>query len=103
MGGSKGPQLVADGDHRRPKKSKKIESFILTKFNDFGRRRACTLAREGRGRREEGEEAYLRHRRSFFGEKLDGTGMVFREIFFGDCRRFAPKFFGTKKGEGSPL
>ena len=84
-------------------KMAKKEDFSATKSGDFGRRRACTSAREGRGRREEGEEAYLRRRRGFSDEKLDGTRTGLREEISGDCRRFAPGFFGRKKGEGSPL
>ena len=98
----RGPKPVVGGDHRHQKNGKKKGSSAI-KSGDSGRRQACTSARKGRRRREEGEEAYLRRRWSFSDEKLDGTGTVFRGGFSDDCRRFVPRFFGRKKGEGSPL
>ena len=70
-----------DHRHRKSKKNDKIKVSSAIKSGDSGRRRACTSARKGRGRREEEEDAYLRRRRSFSDEKLDGTATDLREKF----------------------
>ena len=53
--------VTTDFENQR-KMAKKIKVSSAIKSSDSDRRRACTLARKGKERREEGEEAYLRCR-----------------------------------------